>query len=359
MDNFMKLACELALRGRGLTGTNPCVGAVIVKNGSVISSGWHKEYGGPHAEVEALRAIGGKAEGAEMYVTLEPCTTFGKTPPCSDAIIKSGIKKVFIGVSDPNPVNASKAETAFRNAGIVVVTDVNVELCRDIIKDFTKYMATGFPFVTLKIAQSLDGKIASRTGDSKWITAEASRHKVHKLRSYSNAVLVGINTVIKDDPELTNRLPEAIKQPMRVVLDSKLKIPLTSKLTNTDIASTTVFTASAADKYKTSTLKDMGVTIIHVKHTEDGLDLQEVLGGLGRLNVLNLLVEGGGEVFASFLNQRLADKLYMVTAPIIVGGRDAPSSIGGRGSELIENAVKLSNVKVSAVDCDYWFEADL
>jgi diaminohydroxyphosphoribosylaminopyrimidine deaminase/5-amino-6-(5-phosphoribosylamino)uracil reductase len=276
----------------------------------------------------------------------------------SDLVIKSGIKKVFIGALDPNPVNAGKAEIAFKNAGMEVVTGVDLELCREIIKDFTKYVTTGFPFVTLKIAQSLDGKIASRTGDSKWITAEASRRKVHKLRSYSDAVLIGINTVVKDDPELTNRLPNALKQPMRVVLDSKLNIPLTSKLLKTDIAPTLVFTANTADKNKASALKDMGVTVMHVKH-DDGLDLREILGELGKLNVLNLMVEGGGEVFASFLNRRLADKLYIVTAPIIIGGRDAPSSIGGRGVDLIKNAVKLLNVRVDTIDRDYWFEADL
>ncbi|MDR0453442.1 MAG: bifunctional diaminohydroxyphosphoribosylaminopyrimidine deaminase/5-amino-6-(5-phosphoribosylamino)uracil reductase RibD [Deferribacteraceae bacterium] len=355
-DKYMLRAAELALLGKGYTKTNPCVGAVIVQNGEIAGEGWHTAYGAPHAEAEAINCAGYKTEGADLYVTLEPCTTHGKTPPCTDAIIKSGIKRVFAGVPDPNPLHTGVALKTLTERGIEVIYGVEAKLCASLIEDFTKYTLTDLPYVTMKIAQSLDGKITSASGESRWITGQESRNEVHKIRKENDAVLVGIGTVLADNPELTVRNVPSDRQPVRVILDSGCKIPPDSKLvTSTDLAETILFTTNRASDKKVSQLRDYGVNVI----VKDKLTVYEVLTELGALNIMNVLAEGGASVFASFLAEKQADMLHLFIAPILIGGKSSKDSIGGSGAAFLKDAPKVTDVKISNAGDDIWLRGKL
>lgn len=334
---FMKRALELALLRKGLTHPNPTVGCVIVKDGEVVAEGYHERAGMPHAEVVALEKAGQKAIGATMYVTLEPCTHFGRTPPCTDAIIRAGLKRVVVATLDPNPLVSGKGVERLRRAGIEVDVGVLEEEARRLNEDFFTYITQKRPYITLKWAQSIDGSLATRTGDSKWITSEESRQFAHRLRAEATAVLVGIGTVLKDNPQLTVRAFHWERQPVRVVLDPHLRIPEDSQLLNTQEAPTIIFTASEK-KEKIKELEGRGVRVLFAPLKEGGLDLKEVLRELYFLEVMHLLVEGGPLTLTSFLKEGLFDRLWVFVGPLLVG---EGKRIGDIGVEFLKDALRL------------------
>lgn len=334
----MQEAVQLALMGKGYTMTNPNVGAVIVKNGRIIGRGYHTAFGMHHAEIEALKDCSESPEGADLYVTLEPCSSHGKTPPCTDAIIGAGIKRVFIGVVDPNPVNSNKGISKLMDAGLEVFLGYAEDLCAEIIEDFAKFIYTGKPYVTLKAATSIDGKIATANNDSKWISNESSRIYVQYLRSVSDAILVGIDTVMSDNPMLNVRNFSRDKEPLKIVLDTNLKIPIDSNVVK-DMGRYLILATSVNDEEKISKLEKFGVRTI-VCNKKDGLvDVNDLTDRLIKANILNILVEGGSKVFASFIKEGLVDKLYLFTANKIIGGDGIPL-FGSIGVRNMQDAVK-------------------
>lgn len=352
---FMREALALAKKGLGSTSPNPAVGAVIVRNNRVIGRGYHKKAGLPHAEVEALADAGGAVKGATLYVTLEPCCRFGRTPPCTEAIIRSGIKKVVAGLIDPNPGVSGKGVTALRAAGIEVVSGVLEGECGKINEGYMKHITTGLPFVTLKLASSLDGRIATSGGESKWITAQEARNSVHRLRAFNDAVMVGISTVLKDDPELTVRRVRG-RNPARVVLDSTLRIPLGAKVFKAGTgAGLLIFTTAGADKAKASMAAATGAEVITVAGNKDGVDIKRVLTELGKRGVTSVLVEGGGRVAASLLKKGLADKLILFISPIALGSDGLPS-IGALGIKRLKDAPRLERIASRRVGEDILLE---
>ncbi|MCU0424649.1 MAG: bifunctional diaminohydroxyphosphoribosylaminopyrimidine deaminase/5-amino-6-(5-phosphoribosylamino)uracil reductase RibD [Candidatus Kapabacteria bacterium] len=320
-EQAMRRALDLAMNGTGKVSPNPRVGAVIVHNGEIIGEGWHHEFGGPHAEVEAIRNSTRAVEGATLYVNLEPCNHFGKTPPCTNLLIEKKFQRVVIGMNDPNPEVSGQGIAQLREAGIEVTTGVLEEDAQWINRFFTKYITTGQPYIIAKIAQSMDGCIATVYGQSKWITGEESRKVTHALRAEVDAVLVGAVTVAKDDPELTVRLVEG-RNPKRVILDSELAMSLKSKVfSEEDRHNTFVFcTPAAMAKQKATALKISGVNVFPAgSGTGDYLSLRAILEQLASKNVASILVEGGSRVFSSFAQENLIDELHIFTAPILVG----------------------------------------
>lgn len=360
IETYMQLALEDAYKSKGYTKTNPCVGAVIVKNGDIVARGWHKYYGGAHAEADALSKAGNAAEGADVFVTLEPCTTYGKTPPCAAALIKAGVKRVYIGVLDPNPEHAGAAVRLLKEAGIDVITGVLSYQCAELIEDFTKFIKTQIPYITMKIAQSLDGRIATRTGHSKWITSEESRRMVHELRHMNDAVLIGIGTALADDPELTVRHIATTRQPVRVVFDSKCRLRVNSKLVQgakSGVAETVVFISGHADMGNAAELASNGVKVIIAGETtvEPVLALKK----LGEMQVMNVFLEGGSTLFSSFLSAGLVDRAHIFAAPVIIGGDKAKASVGGAGVELLKDAYRLQMAECTKCGEDFWIRGKL
>lgn len=332
-QKYMHMAIRLAKKADGMTSPNPIVGAVIVRSGRVVGMGYHKRCGLPHAEVNAIRDAGPKAKGADLYVTLEPCDHFGRTPPCTGAIIKAGLKRVIIGAKDPNSVNNGRGIKRLKRSGIKVVTGVLEEEARSINRPFEKYMKTGLPYVTLKMAQSIDGKIATRTGESKWITSVKAREYVQRLRSKSDAVMVGSGTLFKDDPSLLCRIPGA-KQPARVIVGGKRSIPSYAKIFRN------------AGKYK-----------VFIAVSRKGrVDLKSLLKTLGRMGLINILAEGGGEIAASLVKAGLVDRYLFFVAPKIIGGKDAVTSIEGEGIRSMKDAVGIKNMKATFIGQDILIE---
>lgn len=314
---YMKRVLQLAKRGTGRVSPNPRVGALIVQKGFPISEGYHRQFGGPHAEADALGKLNGKAaQGATLYVNLEPCTHFGKTPPCTDAIIKSGISHVVIGIQDPNPEISGSGIEKLRSRGIQVKTGVLSEACTDINRAYMKYIRTGIPYVTLKIAQSLDGRIALPSGKSKWITGDQSRRKVHRMRREYDAVLVGVNTVIQDDPQLAIRTEKNVVS-RRIILDSRLRIPHRARaLQISDHKKTILITTQQADPEKADKLREKGAEVWPVAQDKSGrADLNSALKKLGDAQIASLLVEGGSQIFSAFIQQRLFDEVVVFIAP--------------------------------------------
>lgn len=356
----MRLALSLAKKGQGMTSPNPAVGAVIVKGGRVAGRGYHKKAGGPHAEVCALASCG-NPKGATLYVTLEPCCHFGKTPPCVDAVIGSGIKTVVVGMPDPNPLVAGGGIKRLEQAGVKVVTGVLEKECRALNEPFIKFITTGKPFFTVKLASSLDGRTAASTGDSKWITGLGSRRLVHKMRKATDAVMVGSSTVIKDDPELTVRLVKG-RDPLRVIVDSSFRSPLDAKAlripTKTGARPPVVFTTRRADKSKIKAARSSGVDVVVVGRSDEGVDLKAVSAELARRGVLSVLVEGGGTLAASFIREGLADKLMIFYGPLMIGSDGFPS-VGPLGVRSVKNAVRLKTMTVKRVSDDILVEGYL
>lgn len=354
----MEEACQLALIGKGYTKTNPVVGAIVVKDSKIISRGYHTGFGNPHAEVEVINSAGEDVKGADLYVTLEPCSHYGKTPPCTKKIIEAGIKRVFIGVCDPNPLNAGNGILELLNHKIEVFLGFAENICAEIIEDFAKYIYTKTPYYTLKIAQTIDGKIATPTGESKWITSQSSRSYVHYLRSISDAVLVGINTVLADDPELTPRLVFSENDPVKVVLDGNLKIPENSKLIKNFAEKLIVFTSRQAyNTEKSKKLINLGVRIFPSEENQGFIDLRYISKKLIEDNLLNVLVEGGGQIFGNFLKNKMADKVNFFIAPKILG--DGVTSISHSGILKMSDALNLGEYSMKKFEDDILISSKL
>lgn len=337
----MQKALALAARGKGRTSPNPMVGAVIVKGDKIISSGYHKKAGTPHAEIIALNKAGINARGASLYVNLEPCChTEKRTPPCTKAIISSGIKEVIVAMKDPNPKVSGKGLKELRKAGIKIRTGIMEAEALKLNEAFVKYITSEMPFVILKIAQSLDGKIATAKGESKWITGPEAREQVHRLRNEVDAVLVGSGTVKKDDPSLDCRIPNG-ENPYRVIIDSLLQIPANSKVLKYHDGKTIIATTRKADSRKSAALEKKGVKVLVIKDRAGKIDLNSLMKELGRLNITSVMVEGGSSISASFLSARIVDKVMFFVAPKIIGGIDAFPSVGGKSPVRLEHAIKL------------------
>jgi diaminohydroxyphosphoribosylaminopyrimidine deaminase/5-amino-6-(5-phosphoribosylamino)uracil reductase len=342
---YMKQGLRLARRGLGKVSPNPMVGAVIVKGGRIIGQGYHRLFGGDHAEVNALQNATEDVNGATLYVTLEPCRHWGKTPPCTDAIIKSKIGKVVVGMMDPYPEMRGKSIEILKQQGIETITGVLEKECQALNEVYLKYTTNGLPFVTVKWAQTLDGRIATAQGRSRWISSPESLKLAHKLRAQHDAILAGVGTVLADNPELTTRLVKG-RNPTRVILDSKLRISLDAKvLTEQEKARTLVAAATAADKEKLAALKKMGIEVlIAPPDAEDRIDLRQLLKTLAQRQISSVLVEGGAETITSFLRLDLADKIIAIIAPKIMGkGTD---TIGELDITDVSKALKLSFTRV-------------
>lgn len=352
--DYMKLALDLAAKAKGRTSPNPMVGAVVVKDGEIVGKGYHRAAGEPHAEVNALEDAGEEAKGATVYVTLEPCSHYGKTPPCTEALIEAGVSKVVVAMEDPNSLVAGRGLEQLAETGLEVESGLMAKEAKKLNEAFIKYITTDRPFVMLKNAMTLDGKIATKTGDSRWISGEDSRRYVHQLRDEVDGILVGIGTALADNPRLTARLPKKEGQdPTRIVLDSKLQIPLDCNLvTQESKAKTIVATSEKADKEKKKKLEEVGVKILTVPVTEGKVDLESLLIELGKLNMMSLLVEGGSQVNASFLFENLADKVIYFIAPKIIGGQKAFSVVGGRGVAKVADGIVIKDKQVSNIGDD-------
>jgi diaminohydroxyphosphoribosylaminopyrimidine deaminase/5-amino-6-(5-phosphoribosylamino)uracil reductase len=350
----MRLALRLAARGRGHTSPNPMVGAVLVKRGEIIGRGWHRRAGEPHAEIEALLDAarrGHSARGATLYVTLEPCCTHGRTPPCTDAIMATGIRRVVAAATDPNPQHAGRGFKLLQRAGVGLVRGVLAEEAAQLNEAFNHWIVRRTPFVTVKAAMSLDGKIATRTGESKWITGPESRLEAMKLRMENDAILVGVNTVLADDPSLTVRAVEGSKlkvegfrQPLRIVLDSEMRTPLKSKLVTDVCADRTIIIASRRAPARRLNALQKKVRVEVAPLRGGVIDLRWLMRKLGAENVTGLLVEGGGEVNASFLFGGLTHRITFFYAPKIIGGRDASKGVAGPGITDLKQALILGDV---------------
>ena len=340
---YMRRAMELAERGVGFTNPNPMVGAVIVKGGKVIGEGWHERCGEWHAERNAFKNCTVSAEGATMYVTLEPCCHYGKTPPCTEAIIEHGIARVVIGMEDPNPLVAGKGIAFLREAGIEVVCGIEEEALREQNRVFLKYISTRLPWVALKAAMTLDGKIATRTGDSKWITGAEARAYVHELRHRFMAILVGIGTAVADDPLLNCRIEgRGVRQPIRVVVDSNARLSLESQLVQTaEEYRTIVAYTRFAPEERVKALQEAGVEMLLCEEKEGLVDVRNLLELLGQFGIDSILLEGGGSLNYTFLAEGLADELYAFIAPKIVGGMNAKTPVEGLGVEKMADAITL------------------
>ena len=340
-EKYMRMAIELAKKGAGAVNPNPLVGAVIVKNGRVIGTGFHARYGELHAERAAFANLSESAEGAEMYVTLEPCCHFGKQPPCTHAIVEHKISKVYVGSDDPNEKVAGKGVGYLRENGVEVVTQVLKEECDELNQVFFHYITHKTPYVVMKYAMTMDGKICCHTGDSRWVSGEASRSKVQELRNLYTGIMVGINTVIKDNPQLTCR-NENGRNPIRIICDSRLRIPLDSNIVKTaNSIRTIVATCDNEQVEKASELMNKGIEIVHVSQAEDHLDLKELMIKLGELQIDGILLEGGGTLNYSAICSDIVNEIQMFIAPKIIGGRAALTPVEGEGADAMGLAKKF------------------
>ncbi|MES9683402.1 bifunctional diaminohydroxyphosphoribosylaminopyrimidine deaminase/5-amino-6-(5-phosphoribosylamino)uracil reductase RibD [Gottfriedia acidiceleris] len=350
---YMNLAIQNAIATKGQTDPNPLVGSVIVNDNRIVGIGAHLKAGEPHAEINALRMAGDKAEGGTIYVTLEPCSHHGRTGPCAEAIVRAGLEKVVVATLDPNPLVAGRGVKILQDAGIEVIIGVCEKQSIKMNEVFNKYIVKNIPFVVMKSASTLDGKIATHSSDSKWITSAEARNDVHQLRNEIGAILVGVNTVLKDNPELTTRIPNG-RNPVRVILDSTLKIPLESKVVTDQQAETWIFTSQKHSEQKRIELENLGVKVF-VTSNLSRVDLNEMLKILGEHSISSLLVEGGGEVNASFMNQNLVDKVIVYLAPKLIGGKNAPTFLEGTGLDKMGQAIELEEIELTKIGPDYKF----
>ncbi len=358
-EKYMRMALRLAEKARGRTSPNPMVGAVVMKNGRIISRGWHKKAGEPHAEAIALKKAGAAARGAALYVTLEPCSHNNKrTPPCCPLVVNSGAKRVVVAMIDPNPQVSGNGIKGLRSAGIEVTTGVLKDEAKKLNEAFVKHVSTEMPFVTLKVAQTLDGKIATSSGESKWITGEAARKEGHKLRDINDAILVGINTVLNDDPSLTTRISGG-RDPIRVIVDSKLRIPLTSKVLTQKSSAKTIIATISASKAKIEKLRAKGAEIIRTRNSNGRVDLRDLMKKLGKMDIMSVLIEGGSEINASALKAGIVDKVIMFLAPMLMTGKDSVCSIGGTAPLKLGQARRLKDVTIKFVGKDLMVEGYL
>ena len=353
---YMHKALELAARARGKTSPNPMVGAVIVKSGRIIAADYHRKAGTPHAEALVLKKAGTRAKGATLYVNLEPCChTRKRTPPCTDAIIEYGIKKVVVAMVDPNPYVSGLGIKTLRKAGIMTGTGILKKEAHKLNEVFIKFITKNEPFVTLKIAQSLDGKIATAKGESKWITGPRARNEVHKMRREVDAILTGMGTVKKDNPSLDCRISRA-RNPYRIIVDSSLRIPLSSKVLKHRDGKTIIATTTRASDKKITSIVNGGNQVLVIKKKKDSVDLKELKKELGKMGISSLLIEGGSSISASALSARIVDKVMFFFAPKIIGGIDSIPSVGGNSPSRLSNAIGLKDFKVTAYGKDFLFE---
>jgi diaminohydroxyphosphoribosylaminopyrimidine deaminase/5-amino-6-(5-phosphoribosylamino)uracil reductase len=358
-DQYMKRALGLARRGLGKTSPNPLVGAVIVRADKVIGEGYHHRYGGDHAEINALRNAREEVKDATIYITMEPCCRYErKVPSCLGMIIKSGVKRVVLGTLDPNTAVNGKGVQILDHSGIETRVGVLEEDCRRLNEVYFKYIRKSIPFITLKFAQTLDGRIATVTGSSQWISSNASLKLAHRFRSIHDAILVGIGTLLKDDPKLTVRLIKG-RSPIRVIVDSKLRIPLDSKvLQEQHIAPTIIGTTLRANKKKRVSLENMGIEVMEVAADNEGrVDLEDLLFKMGTRGIYSILVEGGSRIITSMLSKSLADKIVVVVSPKILG--KGIEAVGNLGISEIGHSVKLSPIKVYKKGVDLIVEAEI
>lgn len=348
---FMRRAIALAKQGGGFVHPNPLVGCVVVKDGQVIAEGYHEKYGEFHAERNALTRCKADTTGATLYVTLEPCCHYGKTPPCTEIIIEKGIAKVFVGILDPNPLVAGKGVKILQDAGIEVVSGLCEDEIREMNKVFLKYITTKRPYVIMKTAMTLDGKIAAHTGDSKWVTNAESRKAVHALRSELAGVVVGINTVLADDPMLNCRLDGRCHQPVRIVVDSKLRIPMDSQLVKTAKEYRTIIATSQA-VISTEALISKGIEIVFCASNDNHVDINDLMDKLGAMGIDSLLLEGGGTLNAAFLEAGCVDEVWAFIAPKIIGGAAAKTPVSGKGIDLMSEAINLHNIEIQNINGD-------
>jgi len=352
---FMREAIRRAKKGLGRTSPNPAVGAVIVRRGKIIASGYHKRAGGPHAEIEALEKVGGKADADDtLYVTLEPCNHYGRTPPCTHAILKSGIKRVVVGMRDPNPEVEGEGCHWLFERGIQVKTGVLESECRKLIENFIKFVSTGRPFVIAKSAMTLDGWTAVSTGDSKWITNEMSRRFVHRLRNRVDSLMVGIGTVLSDDPSLTTRLPyEKGRDPVRIILDTHLRMSRHAAVINHDSASKTlIMVGDHVSSKKINGLQKEGVAIMKCPTEEGRIELTGLMDILGKESLTSVLLEGGSTLMGAMIRKKLIDKFYIFKAPKILGSGDGRPMAAGPGPTRMDECLGLKDIQVKRFNDD-------
>ena len=356
---FMKMAIDLARKGEGKVNPNPLVGAVIVKEGKVIGEGYHEEYGKSHAEINAFKSANESVEGAVMYVTLEPCSHYGKTPPCAEKIIQNKVSRVVIGMIDPNPLVAGKGVKMLMDAGIEVLVGVLEDECIKLNEVFIKYITTKQPFVMLKAAMSLDGKIATSTGESKWITCDKSRILVHSWRNKLLGIMVGVNTIIRDNPNLTCRNING-RNPYRIIVDSNLRTPTDSNvIQNNHDLKTVIATTNKCPEEKVNELTKFNIKVIKVNDKDGRVDLNELMIELGKLNIDGILLEGGATLNFSALQENIVDKISIFIAPKIIGGENSKTPVGGKGIELLSDSINIKDMSYSFIGKDILVEGYL
>jgi len=355
-EKFMKLALRQARKGLGKTSPNPAVGAVIVMGDEILAKGYHQKAGGAHAEIDALEKLGSRAPGCTMYVTLEPCNHYGKTPPCTEAILKSGIKRVVIGMKDPNPGVRGGGAAYLASKGVEVVTGILADECRRFYEAYVKFVESSTPFVTLKSALTLDGWTATSTGHSQWITSEGSRRLVHTMRAESDGIMVGVGTVLTDDPSLTARRGgRPGPGPTRIVVDSRLRTPMKAKVfEDLSFSPTVVVVGEKTEKpRKMATLEDRGIRLIRCPTTPDGrIDLRALMDILGEMDIMSLLVEGGARIAGSLFRAGLVDKVHIFLAPKLLLGGDGVPMAAGPGVARMDEALPLRDIEIKRVEQD-------
>ncbi|MFO0733931.1 MAG: bifunctional diaminohydroxyphosphoribosylaminopyrimidine deaminase/5-amino-6-(5-phosphoribosylamino)uracil reductase RibD [Nitrospiraceae bacterium] len=362
----MTLALRLAERGRGSTSPNPMVGAVVVNRGRIVGQGAHRKVGGPHAEVIALSQAGSRAKGGTLYVTLEPCSHLKKrTPPCVPLVVKSGVRRIVIAMVDPNPKVKGRGIAQLKRAGLSVEVGCGQAEAGQLNETYIHWVRTGRPFTTLKAGMTLDGKIATAAGESRWITGDEARGHAHRLRAEVDAILVGIGTVLHDDPSLTARppvsdAPRALRQPLRIVVDSRLRIPLGAKVLQRQAEShTLVATTSASSTRKRDRLRRQGIDVLILPTRKRRVDLAALWTRLGQLGITNQLIEGGGDINAAVLRAGLAQRIHFYVAPLLLGGRDATGVLGGTSPAHLAQALSVQNLRTAPLGRDILITADL
>jgi len=359
-SQFMERALELAEKARGKTSPNPLVGAVIVKAGKIIGEGFHEKAGTDHAEIVALKKAKGGAKGSSLYVNLEPCCHTGKTGPCTDAIIEAGIKKVVLAMRDPNPLVAGKGVAALKKAGVTVLEGLLQKEAKLINAPFEKFITQKLPYVTMKAACSLDGRIASSSGESKWISNELSREYVHKLREESDAIMVGLNTIVRDDPQLNVRPRKKNgAQPLRIVVDTNLKTPVDARIFHSTGGKVIIATSSDASESRAKQLENSGAEILRLPQKENRVSLKILMKELAKKNIVTLLLEGGSEMYTDALTLELVDRVAIFYAPIILGGSDKYTLLQSKRKSDMTDALKILNVKKTDFGDNLLIEGDV
>lgn len=354
-EYFMNLAMKLAFKAKARTSPNPCVGALVVKNGRIVGRGYHEKAGLAHAEIIALDEAGRDSQGATLYVTLEPCAHFGRTPPCVNRIVNSGLKEVVIGMVDPNPLNNGKGISIIKEHKIRVKVGFLEEPLKKMNESFIKYITKRMPFVTLKVAESLDGRIATRTGDSKWITSDKSRLFAHKIRQDYDAIMVGVNTVLRDNPRLDAWFSK--RHPIKIVVDSQLSTPQDANIFSANSSVIIVTLASkAGQETENRKMLSAKARILEVKEKSGQVNLRDMLKKLAQLEITNILVEGGGTLNGSLFDERLIDKILFFISPKIIGGKDAIGSVMGSGVSRMDKFIKVNDIKLKRIGEDLLVE---